>query len=90
MMMKLYIYNENCCQAGQSVPMSKIEAHDDPDNAGDWTCYEGTPEELLAIAAGFDHTDGAPGRANQYGNRVADTIREYFFFYHPELNTEND
>ncbi len=48
--MKVYIYNENCVSAGQSVPQRIVEEHSDPDNGGDWTTYESTEEELIEQA----------------------------------------
>ena len=70
--MKLYIYNENCVMAGQSVPMSKLEQYDDPAEGGDWTEYDGTAEELLALAEQLDK----PGCVNTHNWRVAQTLRE--------------
>ncbi len=48
--MKVFVYNENCVTAGQSVPQRLIDEHDNPDDAGDWTTYEGTEEELIEQA----------------------------------------
>jgi hypothetical protein len=74
--MSVAIYNENCTLAGREVSQDKIESWDEADGEpSDWTTYEGTPEELLAIAAASDKTDGAPGRANLYGMRVAEVLR---------------
>lgn len=87
--MKLYIYNENCTLAGEQVTRSRLEAYDgDVDEAGDWTCFEGEPQELLSIAKSMEQTDGAPGRANRFGRKVAKTLREAVYFEKPELEPE--
>ena len=51
MKVKVYVYNENCPYAGRTVPAEVLERYDgDIDAAGDWSVFEGTPEELLAQA----------------------------------------
>ena len=75
--MKLYIYNENCVMAGQTVPQRIIDEDADPDNGGDWTLYEGTEAELVEQAREiFRHAQ--PHAAGAYQRRVARTISECF------------
>lgn len=73
--MKVYIYNENCTRAGRNVTLEVLEAHDDPDNAGDWTMYEGTEDELECLARDFDARNEKDRGSNFWG-RCADSIRE--------------
>ena len=72
--MKVYIYNENCVMAGRSVAQSVLDDHDgDPDDAGDWTMFEGTPKELRRLADTID-ANNKP-HFSVYESRKADTIR---------------
>ncbi len=82
--MQVAIYNENCVAAGQQVSQSTLDEyggdwHDD----GDWTVYDGTPEELLVMSETLPH---CRQRAyDQYYWRVAGAIREAVFAERPEL-----
>lgn len=78
--MKISIYNENCVSAGRSVSEAEIDRAGE--DAGDWTRYEGEPEELLAIA------DDMP--TSTYGIRAAETIRQAVYFERPDLEQVED
>ena len=78
--MKLAIYNENCVMAGRGVTQGTLDSNDDPDNGGDWTWHEGSPEELLADADSLDQPGTSP-----YLRRVAETIREAVYWERPDL-----
>jgi hypothetical protein len=82
--MEIAIYGESCVMAGQSVSQAKLDGYDgDWRDGGDWTVYDGTPEELLAEA------DSLPGCRNrtydEYYHRVARTIREAVYSERPDL-----
>ena len=64
--MKLYIYNQNCVSAGLSVSQRQLEQHENPDDAGDWTVYEGTEDELIELVPAMPR---APGRPSGYDRR---------------------
>lgn len=75
--MKIYIYNQNCVNAGRAVPQRFIEQHDDPDNAGDWTLYEGSEDELIEQAISFIKQAKTAGAGNDlYLRLCARTILE--------------
>ena len=73
--MKIYIYNQNCLRAGESVSEQTLEQHPDPDNAGDWSVYEGTEAELRERATSLIKSAEKAGAGNdRYRRRVAKTI----------------
>jgi len=77
------IYNENCIQWGREVSFRDLEQYEDPRECGDWTVYEGTPEELIKLA------DTLPScrsrRYDIYYCRVKESIRNAVLFESPEL-----
>lgn len=73
--MKVYIYNENCTMAGHSAAQSRIDDSDDPENDGDWTCFEGTEEELIAQAAGLrDSAQSQGAGTDRFYRQCAKTL----------------
>jgi hypothetical protein len=44
---KVYIYNQNCKLAGQTVPVDELDRYDDPADGGDWTGYDESDLPLL-------------------------------------------
>lgn len=73
--MKLYIYNENCVMAGHSVSQSKIDECENPDDASDWTCYEGDEAELIAQAASLrDAANAAGAGTDRFYRQCAKTL----------------
>jgi hypothetical protein len=79
--MKVYIYNQNCIMAGHTVPERVLEQHDpddpdDPDNLneGDWTVYEGTANELRALALKKIEAAKVGGGNGRYHRQVAETL----------------
>lgn len=75
--MKLYIYNQNCVSAGLSVSQRQLEEHENPDDAGDWTVYEGTEDELIELARSYAKSARTAERYDRrYQRRVARTILE--------------
>lgn len=63
---QIYIYNENCTQAGRQVPQRELDRYEDQAEAGDWTGYEATDENAAWWA-----------ERGQFGRKIARTIREY-------------
>ena len=84
--MRVVIWNENCVLAGRAVSDAEIEGYDDPRDCGDWTVYEGTPEELLSDAARLPKMRGRG--YDQYYERVARTISEAVYLERPELEPQ--
>ena len=77
---KVYIYNENCIRAGDSVPQRIIDEDPDPDNGGDWTLFEGTEAELVELAREqFLHARPSGG-GRQFDRKVARTLAGAFHF----------
>ena len=75
--MKLYIYNQNCVGAGATVPERVLEQHENPDEGGDWTVYEGTEDELIDLARSYAKSAKTAGAGDdRYQRRVAHTILE--------------
>ena len=75
--MKLYIYNQNCVSAGLSVSQRQLEEHENPDDAGDWTMYEGTEDELIELARSYAKSARTAERYDRrYQRHVAATILE--------------
>lgn len=66
-MSTIYIYNENCVQAGKQVPMRELERYDDPADGNDWTGYDASEETAADMET----------RRGQFGRKVAATIREF-------------
>ena len=64
-MMRIYVYNENCCLAGREVPPRELEQYDDPTDGGDWHS-----EEISEENARWNEAKRTP-----YHARIAKTIR---------------
>ena len=62
----IFIYNENCAQAGKQVSRDRIEQSSDPDGCWDWTEYDVSEEEAA-------HQES---RKCPFSAKVARTIRE--------------
>lgn len=92
--MKLYIYNQNCPYAGRTVAAEVLERYDgDIDAAGDWSVFEGTPEELLAQADTYDRVQVLDGRKlfpYRYSMRVGKALRDAAYWEKPELKPDED
>jgi len=73
--LKVCIFNENCTRGGQVVSQDRLDQANHPDDARDWTTYEGTARELVHEADDLDGTtDGR--RYSHYRCRVAASLRE--------------
>ncbi len=72
--MKIYIYNQNCIQAGRSVPERIVE--ENPELC-DWTLYEGSEDELLEEARSLILRASNAGAGDDlFFRRMATTILE--------------
>jgi len=73
--MKIAIYNENCVRAGFEAHEPRGYSGNWPDDCGDVTVYEGTPQELYHLAA--EMRFARPQTSHElFVNRVADTLVE--------------
>ena len=85
--MKFAIYHENCTSKGRIVADREIEEHGW--DCADWFVIDGSPTELLDLADSKEK-HARPAGGGTYDRRVADTIREFVFFEHPELMPEEE
>ena len=88
MNLRIFVFGEQCNQAGQAVPQGTLDDYDDPTECDDWVCHEGTAEELLAKAETLPTSRGRG--YDPYKDRVANTIRSYVYTVRPDLEPDEE
>jgi hypothetical protein len=87
--MKLFIYNQNCVMAGNSVPERELEKYVNPEDGGDWTDHGGTESEMLETARSLIHGASKAGAGtDRYYRRVARTILEALLWSEEKIDRE--
>ncbi len=87
--MKLYIYNQNCTMAGQSVPERELEKYVNPDDCGDWTDHGGTETEMIEEARSLIHgASNAGAGTDLFYRRVARTILKALLWSDDKIERE--